>query len=79
MLRLETREPPARRGVEGLTIILYYSGRDGLAEPEVVLGGRGKKADLMLTFALSMKKDGTPTSRFANVLKYRKRKKGKRK
>lgn len=54
-----------------------YSGRDGLSEPEVIQGGRGKAADLMLTYALSKKKSGKPTIRFAKLLKLRK-KKGKK-
>jgi hypothetical protein len=58
-------------------MILYYSGRDGLAEPEVVLGRRGMKADVMLTFALAVKKSGKPTVRFQKVLDHRK-KRGRR-
>lgn len=55
-------------------MILMYSGRDGLSEPEVIQGGRGKAADIMLTYALSRKKSGKPTVRFAKLLKLRKRK-----
>jgi hypothetical protein len=68
--------PHSRRG--GLTIILFYSGRDGLSEPEVIQGGRGKKADIMLTYALSVKKSGRPTIRFAKLLQHRKKTGGKK-
>lgn len=56
-------------------MILFFSGRDGNSEPEYILGGRGLKADLMLTYALSVKKTGKPTIRFAKLLKLRKKRK----
>jgi hypothetical protein len=54
-------------------MILFYSGRDGNSEPENILGGRGMKADIMLTYVLSVKKTGKPTVRFANVHRQRKK------
>jgi hypothetical protein len=54
-------------------VILFYSGRDGNSEPENILGGRGMKADIMLTYVLSVKKSGKPTVRFARLHKHRKK------
>lgn len=54
-------------------MILMFSGRDGNSEPENILGGRGLKADLMLTYVLSVKKSGEPSIRFAKLLKHRKK------
>lgn len=56
-------------------MILFYSGRDGLSEPEVIQGARGKTADVMLTYALSRRKDGGPTIRFAKLMAHRRTKK----
>lgn len=55
-------------------MVIFYSGRDGLSEPEVILACRGKAADVMLTYALSAKKNGKPTVRFAKLLKSRRKK-----
>lgn len=54
-------------------MIIFFSGRDGNADPEFVLGGRGLVADLMLTYVLSVKKTGKPTVRFQSVLTHRKK------
>lgn len=52
-------------------LIVFYSGRDGVSEPEVILGDR---ANVMLTYALATRTNGKPAVRFRRILKARRRK-----